>query len=77
MGVLTLFLIFIIIILVYFILGRSHIDWPITNFFGTLVTPNRSTSVDPKLQNRNKRVFFPYDPHLLGILTFSVYIHGS
>jgi hypothetical protein len=33
----------------------SHIDWPISNSFGTLgMPPNRSTSLDPQLQNRNK-----------------------
>jgi hypothetical protein len=53
MGALTiLFLLF---------LGRSHIDWNITNFFGTFfwVLLNRSTSLDPKLQNQ-KHLFSLY-----------------
>jgi len=37
-----------------FLGGRGHFDWPIMNvFFEYWALPNRSTSLDPKLQNIN------------------------
>ncbi len=49
---------------------RSCINWPISNFFETVGhAPNRSTSLDPQLQSRNKCA----PAHL----NFFVYIKGS
>ncbi len=46
---------------IFFLFWRGHIDWSITNFFwGTLGTPNKSTSLDSQLQNRKKCA--PYGP---------------
>jgi hypothetical protein len=49
--------------------GKSHIHWPVDNFFGTLSSPQWKHLFGPQLQNKNK--CSPLQP------TFSVYIHEN